>query len=623
MTVLPNHASMKANTASAFVSAGLALAMALRPSSLSVACSRMLAALTAAWGALTLLEYSLHLDLHIDQLIFPDPYQHPYPGRMAHITAANFCLSGLALALLRGSRRARLLALLAAVLLTFNAFAAVVGALYGVPFFYGQMGYTAMALHTGIGFLVLGTGLLLAQSDSALVRILLARQAGGWVARRLLPGVVLLPVVLGGIFLRADVDLGRPQFGMALLAVTLVATGGAALLLIAFLLNLQELEQHAAVRERERSAAEIRQSERELRLVTDHLPTLVSYIDKDGRFLRVNRTYQLWSGLPPEKIVGRTVREIVGEEYWRVTAAARESALAGETTTVETTYPTLQGGRVAQVTYAPDIDEQGQVRGMVCMVADVEDQRQAEAALRQSEKLAVVGRLASAIAHEINNPLEAVTNLIYLAALETQQQPSAARYLEQAQQELARAAQIVSQTLRFHRQASQPTLCRMSEIIEQVLVLYHGRIGNAGIEVQGRFRDQDAVLCKEGEVRQVLANLIGNAADAMSTGGKLMVRTRPATDPRTGQHGVVITVADTGHGIKPEMKSTLFEPFHTTKGERGSGLGLWVSKEIVDRHGGVMRVRSSVDPSSHGTIFSTFLPHLQTGPQPPLASASR
>ena len=395
---------------------------------------------------------------------------------------------------------------------------------------------------------------------------------------------------------------------MALFALTLVAAGAAALWIIAFFLNRREEERATLAREREQAAFAIRQSERELRLVTDHLPILLSYIGTDERLLRVNRTYETWFGLPAGQVVGRTIGELLGERYRQSTAAARQSALRGETVTIEALYPTVRGERRAEITYAPDADEDGQVRGLIGMVVDVEEQRQAEAALRQSEKLAVVGRLASSIAHEINNPLEAITNLLYLAGESTGNANTVLHYITGAQEQLARVTEIVVQTLHFHRQSTAPTFCRLAEIMEQVLVLYGARLSDAGISVETDFREREPLLCREGELRQVFANLIGNAVDAMSTGGRLRLRARGCIHPRSGRPGTAITVADTGHGIPFAFKQRLFQPFHTTKGESGSGLGLWISKEIVERHGGLLHVRSASGPSVHGTVFRIFVP---------------
>ena len=235
------------------------------------------------------------------------------------------------------------------------------------------------------------------------------------------------------------------------------------------------------------------------------------------------------------------------------------------------------------------------------------ERRLAEESLRKSEKLAVVGRLASSIAHEINNPLAAATNLLYLlsrTALDEQQQ----QYLETAQKELDRAAAIASQTLTFNRQSNTKEQATVPAILDSVLALFEMRLANSQITIERRYQYNAKIFCYPGELRQVFANLIGNALDASRTGGRIILRERAEVHPKTGQHGVRISVADTGHGISAEERPHLFEAFSSTKGPRGTGLGLWVSKGIIEKHGGLIRLRSSTRPGSSGTVFSIFIP---------------
>lgn len=245
------------------------------------------------------------------------------------------------------------------------------------------------------------------------------------------------------------------------------------------------------------------------------------------------------------------------------------------------------------------------------VTTDISDRKQIEEALRTTEKLAAVGRLASSIAHEINNPLEAVTNLLYLIGT-TSDEKEWPVYLAQAQKELARVAQITTHTLRFHQQSTHPERVQMAELLDSVLALYQGRLAQTGIVIERRFRNEAPILCYSGDLRQVLSNLIGNAYDATREGDhrRLLVRTRLATDWRTGQQGVRVTVADNGEGMSAATRARIFEPFFTTKGINGTGLGLWVSMGIVDKHHGSMLVRSSQKQSRSGTVFSMFVPDL-------------
>ncbi|MDQ2833968.1 MAG: HAMP domain-containing histidine kinase [Acidobacteriota bacterium] len=235
------------------------------------------------------------------------------------------------------------------------------------------------------------------------------------------------------------------------------------------------------------------------------------------------------------------------------------------------------------------------------------ERRTTEIAVRQSEKLALVGRLTSSIAHEINNPLEAVTNLLYLldgTPLSEEQQ----RYLDTAQQELARVSQIAAQTLTFNRQRDVEGQASVAGLLDSVLVLYQGRLAGSQIIVERRYQNTEPFRCYPGELRQLFANLIGNAFDATRKGGCVFLRERAATHPKTGEYGVRITVADTGNGMSAEVKAHLFEAFKSTKGNNGSGLGLWISKGIIEKHCGSIQCRSSTDPTVHGTVFAIFIP---------------
>jgi PAS domain S-box-containing protein len=238
---------------------------------------------------------------------------------------------------------------------------------------------------------------------------------------------------------------------------------------------------------------------------------------------------------------------------------------------------------------------------------DITERKRTEAALIQSEKLAAVGRMASSIAHEINDPLESVTNLLYIARTYTLP-PEVQHFLSLAEQELRRVSVIANQTLRFHKQAAVPREITCVDLFTTVLSLYEGRLKNSAIVVKKRKRAQRPIACFEGDIRQVLNNLVSNAIDAMPNGGSLLLRSREATDWRTGRQGLALTVADTGSGMALEILARIFEAFFTTKGNQGTGLGLWISREILERHQARMLLRSSQSPRSHGTVFIIFLP---------------
>jgi len=256
--------------------------------------------------------------------------------------------------------------------------------------------------------------------------------------------------------------------------------------------------------------------------------------------------------------------------------------------------------------------------GASVIARDISAEKQSEEAVRRSEKLATAGRLAASIAHEINNPLEAVVNLLYLARHDS---THAVEYLTQAEQEVGRVARLAQQTLGFVRDASSPASMDPAAIMDEILQLYSRKLQSRQIRVTRRYRDRCEINGYSGELRQLLANLLVNAVDAMADGGTLQVRVVAARNWSNGNsnsnnnEGVRITVADNGSGIPRENLRQIFEPFYTTKKDTGTGLGLWVSRGIVQKHGGSIRVRSRSDGSETGrptgTVFSIFIPQRQ------------
>jgi PAS domain S-box-containing protein len=369
-------------------------------------------------------------------------------------------------------------------------------------------------------------------------------------------------------------------------------------------------QQRAAHEELHRKNAQAERQAAEIETVYRTAPVGLALFDPvDFRYLRLNDRQAAFFGLKPEEVIGRSLTEMapipgLKELFEQV----REG-------TPVINYP-LQGELISHpgehrywtVNYSPVKSPDGKVQAISAASLEITQQKKAEYALLQSEKLAAVGRLASSISHEINGPLESVTNLVYLIAAHTDLPPDVREYIDLAQIELDRVSQIVTQTLRFHRQSTRPTRVAAAQIVEPVLRLYRGRLLNSEIAIETRFLSRNTVLCLENELRQVFTNLIGNAIDAMRNGGRLVLCSHDAIDHSSGAPGLRITVADTGHGMSRETRQRIFEPFFTTKDINGTGLGLWVSAEIVQRHKGRLTVRSSQHPVRRGTVFSLFLP---------------
>jgi PAS domain S-box-containing protein len=373
----------------------------------------------------------------------------------------------------------------------------------------------------------------------------------------------------------------------------------------------RDITQHrAATEELRQERAQAERQAAEIETLYRTAPIGLALFDPvEFRYLRLNDRQAAFFGLKPEQLLGRTLTEMAP------IPGLKELFEQVRDGTPVINYP-LQGELVTHpgehrywtVNYFPVKAPDGSVQAISAASLEITQQKKAESALLQAEKLAAVGRLASSISHEINGPLESVTNLAYLIAMHRDLPPDVRQYIDLAQAELDRVSQIVTQTLRFHRQTTRPTSVLASQLVEPVLKLYRGRLFNSNVEIETRFASETPVLCLENEIRQVITNLIGNAIDAMRAGGRLLLRSADATDRTTGARGVRITVADTGHGMSKAVQTRIFEPFFTTKDINGTGLGLWISAEIVQRHRARLTVRSSEHPERRGSVFSLFLP---------------
>ncbi len=270
----------------------------------------------------------------------------------------------------------------------------------------------------------------------------------------------------------------------------------------------------------------------------------------------------------------------------------------------------------------PVFREDSSVKEWVGTCTDTQDRKDSEAALRKSERLALAGQMAASIAHEINNPLEAVTNLLYLINMRSSDDESR-HYCALAQRELTRVTEISGQTLRFYRKSNTPVETDMAELLDSLLQLFRPKFGRRKLKMQWDLRTSEKVLAFPNELRQLFANLISNAIDATPPGGRIRIESRARVDMRDRSRlGTRVVVADTGSGIPEAIRRRIFEPFVTTKGEAGTGLGLWVSEDIVKRHGGLLRLKSKTGERS-GTVFSIFLPagHVPTPQSSELTSA--
>ncbi len=399
----------------------------------------------------------------------------------------------------------------------------------------------------------------------------------------------------------------------------------------------RELAEAAGRQRRRATERALQQSEERFHRLVEATPLALLISDMQGLVVYANAAFERLLGFEQREVENGALtldRLMPGHDGAALPCEAAIHALveisrvrAGETlerTCLDhtgATLPVLLGAAILNPE-APAADQQ-----IAAFLVDLREQKRGEEVLRRTEKLAAAGRLAASIAHEINNPLEAITNCMYLLQqCDLSKEPR--HYVTLVQQELARVSHITTQTLRFYRQSTRPAQTDIAELIETVLALYEARLRDHSIVVVREFETVPRVTVYDGEIRQVLANLVGNALDAMTSGhggasgaggllsspdtaagrlGRLVLRLRASCDWEGGDPCVTITVADTGSGMSAATLRRIYEPFFSTKGVTGTGLGLWVSQEIIDRHHGVIRVRSRQQPPS-GTVFRLMLP---------------
>jgi two-component system CheB/CheR fusion protein len=261
------------------------------------------------------------------------------------------------------------------------------------------------------------------------------------------------------------------------------------------------------------------------------------------------------------------------------------------------------------VSSAPILDREGRIIAAVITFLDLTQRKGTEEVLRSTEKLAATGRLAASFAHEINNPLQTLGDVLYLLGQSTKLGEGERQYLATAHAELERVAHLTTSMLGFYRHSPSPVDLKICEVLDSVLKFYGPAIRSGKIMVEKRYDSQDMIRGFPSEIAQVFCNLVGNALEALTQEGTLELHVLASRDwGNPTRRGVRVFIADNGPGISGENRRRIFEPFFTTKGENGTGLGLWVASGIVDKHGGWIRVRSSTQPGRSGTCFAVFFP---------------
>jgi PAS domain S-box-containing protein len=332
--------------------------------------------------------------------------------------------------------------------------------------------------------------------------------------------------------------------------------------------------------------------------------------DLNGIVTSWNPAAERMFGFSAEEMIGRPITTIISpelrDEETRIlaTIARGERIEHFETVRVKKNGDTID----VSLTVSPVKDEAGRIIGAAKIARDITIRKKTERIVLNTERLAAVGRLAATVAHEINNPLEAVTNLVYLAKTASSE-PAVINFLSTAEEQLASVSHLTRQTLGFYRETGGMRRVDLNEIVSSMLTVFAAKAINKGIRLDREINTDLEICAVPGEIRQLVANLVSNSIDATHGSGRIRIRVTPSCHrAKVPEFGVRLTVSDTGTGIPTAVRPRVFEPFFTTKLDVGTGLGLWVCKSIVDHHHGVVQIRSSATPGQSWTVVSIFLP---------------
>jgi PAS domain S-box-containing protein len=364
-----------------------------------------------------------------------------------------------------------------------------------------------------------------------------------------------------------------------------------------------ELERRVAVR-----TEELRQREEQVRTRADLLELATEAImvrDLEGNVQFWNTGAENLYGWRCEEVLGREMHAVL-HTVFPVSKEEIEAAVRENRTWHGNLLQKTRDGSEIVVACRKTMNREG--NAILEVSRDITAQVQAEEALRETEKLAAMGRVAGIIAHEINNPLAAITNTLYLVRNHPSLDDTARHFADVAEQELQRVSHITRQTLSFYRESKQPIAVNLTDLLNDVLELQERVLQSSHIQVQREYASTPVVQGFPVELRQVFLNLIGNAIQAMSGGGKLRIFVRETTDWGRQRRGMAISILDTGVGIRPEDARRLFQPFFSTKSTKGTGLGLWISKGIVQKYDGSLTCRSFRTQTGCHTCFRVFLP---------------
>ena len=377
--------------------------------------------------------------------------------------------------------------------------------------------------------------------------------------------------------------------------------------------------------QRRNSEESVRRSEMYFRGLLESAPDGMAIIDSEGRLELVNRETERLFGYERAELIGKKIETLVPERYRKYHVGHRKDFIDDPRVRPMGVGLELFGLRKdgsefpVEISLSPMHTQQGTV--VTAAIRDVSERKKAEAeikklnaqleeALRRSERLAATGRLSASLAHEINNPLSSLSDILFVLGSQKGLTQDSRGLLQTAVKEVERLANIAKETLAPHRTSGEKVKVKASELLDASLESFHRQIDEGHVKVERRYLTEVMIDVSPGELRQVFTNLISNAIDAMPQGGRLLLEV-----VEDGQD-VRLVFSDTGSGIKKEKLDEIFEPFMTTKGDKGLGIGLWISRNIVEKLGGAIHVRSSTDTSDHGTQFTVCIPAVQPARNP-------
>jgi PAS domain S-box-containing protein len=332
--------------------------------------------------------------------------------------------------------------------------------------------------------------------------------------------------------------------------------------------------------------------------------------DLNGIITSWNFGAQRLFGYKEDEILGQSILRLIPENLRHEEDEILRKVRAGEKIEHYETTRVAKGGEIRQVavTISPILNSDQVVIGASKIARDVSDRKKVERLAIEADKIATTGRMAAAIAHEINNPLASVLNLIFLVRQGSLSKADTENCLAMAESELERVSHIARQTLGYYRDTGSPSEVHLRDLMGNVLSVYKSKVLTHSIVVDAKYTDLRKISVHPGEIVQIFSNVVSNAIDSMSHGGKLSISITQTKESE--RNGLQVAVNDTGQGIRREDLDKVFEPFFTTKGNLGTGIGLWVARQLVERHGGQISISSSTGPDDHGTSVNIYLPFI-------------